>query len=601
MGEVNGAEVLVKALRREGIRQIFGLSGHGVTVLLEAIRNEPGMSFVSPRHEESAAHMADGWARATGEVGVCVSTVGPGAVNQAAGLAEAYADSIPVLAITANTQSFVSYPSLGFLEDMDNFNYYKPITKWNAVVHDRRRMAELVHRAFREARGGRPGPVHLDLPLDIMCRKGVEAELPEPAAYRALGRPRGDAAAIEQAVELLRGAQRPLLIAGGGVVTSDACGELQELAAALNLPITTTPMGAGCAPADESYFGDSGWLGGNPVMMALNSADVVVAVGCRFSAWLGIGRPPVMAGPPQQKIIHIDIDPAEIGKNVGVAIGIVGDAKSVLADMLTVVRGRGLKPLAIEGWKQQLVAVHKDYLAGLEPLLGGTQGPITQGRLAKEVGEFLSDKRPMFTVDGGSTLLWAFTYLQAREPRSRFFFAGGGHLGTGQPFANALKLSHPDRLVVNFCGDGGFGMTLQELDTAARHRLPVVNIVNNDGGWGMCKSGQFLLYGPSGCDGIDQDFGEVDYAAVARGFGCYGETVERVEDIKPAIERAIASGLPAVLDVRVEPVFHPNFGLMAAVLLQDCDFPPPQGMPPGAGGPGGPGGPAGPGGPPPTA
>src|SRR5512139_1536014 len=169
MNEWRGAEVLVKALKKEGVSKVFGISGHGITILLEAMRKEAGLDFVSPRHEESAAHMADGWARATGEIGVCVSTVGPGAVNQAAGLAEAYADSIPVLAITANIQSFISYPFVGALEDMDLFNFYRPITKWNAVAHDRGRVAELVHRAFREARSGRPGPVHLDIPVDILC------------------------------------------------------------------------------------------------------------------------------------------------------------------------------------------------------------------------------------------------------------------------------------------------------------------------------------------------------------------------------------------------------------------------------------------------
>ena len=339
MSRKTGAEVLVACLEKEGVRKVFGISGHGVTVLLEAMRREPGLDFISPRHEESAAHMADGWARATGGVGVCVSTVGPGAVNQAAGLAEAYADSIPVLAITANLQSFLSYPAVGFLEDMDTLNFYRPITKWNAVVHRRDRMAELVQRAFREARSGRPGPVHLDVPLDVLCQSGAAVELPGPEFYRPAGRLRGDAASIERAMELLEHAERPLLIAGGGVIASEAWEEFRALAKKLGIPATTSPMGAGCLAADGAgFFGDSGWLGGGAVIQALDMADVVLAVGCRFSAWLGMGRPPVMAGAPPQKIIHVDIDPREIGKNVGVAVGIVGDAKAVLADMLAVVR-----------------------------------------------------------------------------------------------------------------------------------------------------------------------------------------------------------------------------------------------------------------------
>ena len=581
MNEWRGADVLVKALRKEGVSKVFGISGHGITILLEAMRKEAGLDFVSPRHEESAAHMADGWARATGEIGVCVSTVGPGAVNQAAGLAEAYADSIPVLAITANIQSFISYPFVGALEDMDLLSYYRPITKWNAVVHDRSRVAELVRRAFREARSGRPGPVHLDIPVDILCEPGPAADLPDPETYRPTGRVRGDTKAIERAVQILQKAERPLLIAGGGVVASGAWAEFRTLAEALDVPATTTPMGSGClAPSGDGFFGDGGWLGGNAVIQALNGADVILAVGCRFSSWLGLGRPPIMVGAPQQKIIQVDVDPREIGKNVGVAVGIVGDAKTVLTDLLSAAGGVRRQSRDNDGWRQGLLKTYQEYMEGLKPMLGSTAGPITQARLAKEVGDYLADKKAMFTIDGGSTLLWAFSFIRAIEPRQRFFFAGGGHLGSGQPFANALKLAYPDRMVLNFCGDGGFGMTMQEMDTAMRHNLGVVNIINNDGGWGMCKAGQLFLYGGEACSGIDQDFGPVDYAVVARGFGCHGERVESVEEIRPALQRALDSGRPAVLDVRVQPVPHPMFGVMAAVVLQGCQMPPPAGPPP---------------------
>jgi thiamine pyrophosphate-dependent acetolactate synthase large subunit-like protein len=275
----------------------------------------------------------------------------------------------------------------------------------------------------------------------------------------------------------------------------------------------------------------------------------------------------------------VDIDPREIGKNIPVAVGIVGDAKAVLADMLDALGSAQRRPSAA-GWRDGLVGTYEGYLAGLEPMLGPPVGPMTQGRLAKEAGDYLADKKALFTIDGGSTLLWAFSYIRAFEPRQRFFFAGGGHLGTGQPIANALKLAQPERLVVNFCGDGGFGMTLPELDTAARHGLNVVNIINNDGGWGMCKAGQLFLYGGQACDRIDQDFVSVDYAAVARAFGCYGERVDVVEEVRPALERALSSGLPAVLDVKVQPVPHPMFGVMAAVVLQGCQMPAPAGGPP---------------------
>ncbi len=590
MAQLTGAEVLVKALKNEGVRHVFGISGHGIVALMEALRKEDNIDFVSPRHEENAAHMADGWARATGDIGVCCSTVGPGAVNLAVGLAEAHADNVPVLAITANNQSFRTYPFVGSLEDMDSLSFYRPVTKWNAVIHDWTRIPELVQRAFREALSGKPGPVHLDIPLDILCRQGDAADpsassgqvLPSPESYRPMGRVRGDPALIERAAQMLLDAERPLLLAGGGVIASQAWDEFRVLAETLGAAATTTSMGSGSLPVNRArFFGDGGWLGGDAVLQALREADVILAVGCRFSSLLGLGKPPIMVGPPQQKIIHVDIDPREIGKNLGVEVGIVGDAKAVLIDLLSTINERGQQGRADEQWLQSLVGTYEIFLRGLEPMLGGDSGPITQARLAREVGEYLADKDAMVTIDGGMTLHWAFTYIQAQQPRRRFFCAGGGHLGCGQPFANAFKLAFPDRPVVNFCGDGGFGLTLQELDTAVRHNLAVVNVINNDGGWGMCKAGQLALYGEKALDGIDQDFGPLDYAAIAKGFGCYSERVEAPSEIRPALERAFQSGKPAVLDVRVQLVPHPMFAILAAVVFQGCQLPLPGGPPPG--------------------
>jgi acetolactate synthase-1/2/3 large subunit len=583
MAEYTGAEVVVKALRNEGVRHVFGISGHGIVALMEALRKEEGIDFFSTRHEENAAHMADGWARATGQIGVCCSTVGSGAANLASGLYEAYADSSPVLAVTANVQSFLSYPFVGALEDMDSLSFYRPITKWNAAVHQWSRIPELVQRAFREALTGRPGPVHLDIPLDILLQKGEAGDLPIPENYRPMGRLRGDQGLIEKAARMLLNADRPLLVAGGGVMASEAWEEFQNLADTLGAAATTTPMGSGSISAQNPrFFGDGGWLGGNAVMQALQEADVIVAVGCHFSSWLGLGKPPVMPAQSRQKIVQIDIDPTQLGKKVGIEIGIAGDAKSVLADLLLALKEDGGKGKADERWVAGLVETYRQYLKGLEPMLGGDTGPITMARLAKETGEYLADKEAMVTIDGGMVFHWGFTYLHAYRPRHRFFFAGGGHLGCGQPFANALKLAFPERPVVNFCGDGAFGLTLQELDTAARHRLPVVHVINNDGGWGMCKAGQLALYGDKALEGIDQDFSAADYAEIARGFGCHGERVESPRDIKPALARAFKSGKPAVLDVKTQLTPHPMFGVMAQVVFQGIPLSMPGGPPPGA-------------------
>jgi len=392
---------------------------------------------------------------------------------------------------------------------------------------------------------------------------------------------RGDQDLIDRAARILLDAERPLLVAGGGVIASDACKEFQDLADALNAAATTTPMGSGSISARHPrFFGDGGWLGGNAVIQALHEADVIVAVGCRFSSWLGLGKPPVMLAQSRQKIVQIDIDPTQLGKTVPVEIGIVGDAKGILANVLLAVKEYGGTGKADVNWVEGLVATYRQYLKGLEPMLGGEAGPITMARLAKEVGEYLTDQEAMVTIDGGMVFHWGFTHVHACQPRRRFFFAGGGHLGCGQPFSNAFKLAFPGRPVVNFCGDGAFGLTLQELETAARHNLPVVHVINNDGGWGMCKAGQLALYGDKALEGIDQDFSSADYAKIAKGFGCYGERVEHPGDIRPALKRAFESERPAVLDVITQPVPHPMFAIMAQVVFHGVPLSMPGGPPP---------------------
>jgi thiamine pyrophosphate-dependent acetolactate synthase large subunit-like protein len=581
MAEYTGAEILVKTLKREGVRYVFGISGHGIIALTEALRIEDGIDFISTRHEENAAHMADGWARATGRIGVCCSTVGSGAANLVSGLYEAYADSSPVLAITASVQSHISYPFVGALEDLDSVSLYRPITKWNATIHQWSRIPELVQCALREALTGRPGPVHLDIPLDILLRKGEAADFATPESYRPSGRSRGDQELTDRAARMLLEAEKPLLVAGGGVIASEAWMEFQSLADSLGAAATCTPMGSGSVSSqDARFFGDGGWLGGNAVIKALQEADVILAVGCHFTSWLGLGKPPVMRPRPQQKIIHIDIDPTELGKKVALDVGIAGDAKAVLSDLLLAVKKHGGKSRVDGAWVGGLVETYRQYWNSLEPMLGGDRGPITMGRLAKDVGEYLAQKEAMVTIDGGMVFHWAFTYLNACGPRHRFFFAGGGHLGSGHPYANAFKLAFPNRPVLNFCGDGAFGLTLQELDTAVRHRLPVVHVINNDGGWGMCKAGAWALYGEKANDGIDQDFSSADYAEIAKGFGCYGERVENPRDIKPALDRAFNSGKPAVLDVKTQLVPHPMFGVMAQVVFQGVPLSIPGGPPP---------------------
>jgi acetolactate synthase-1/2/3 large subunit len=491
--ELTCGEVLAKSLKKEDIKFVFGVPGGQLFPFIEAVSREEGMEVITTRHEENAAHMADAVSRLTGTIGVCFGTTGPGATNMLPGVAAAYADSIPLLAITPNNQTFCTYPFIGSLQDGDHKNLYSPITKWNAVVQDWIRIPELVHTAFRLALSGRPGPVHLDIPADIMFRKGTLEAFPGPESYRAYGRPHADQDLVEKAFKMLLGAQRPLLLAGGGVVRSEAWEEFFQLVKVTGIPATTTPMGAGCVPADfEGFFGASGWLGGNAVIKALQEADVVLAIGCRFSTWVGYGRPPIMGG-AKQRIIHVDIDSERIGQNTDVALGIMADAKAFLQDMLEIHRAEKQVFKLDPKWPKELVKAFKAYMEQAFGIAKTPSEPMNQATVSKEVAEFM-DEDAIVTFDGGQTMEWSGTFVRIRHPRQKLFTPGMGHLGFGQPFANAAKLCHPERQVINIAGDGGFGCTLQELETAVRYNLNVINVISDDRAWGMIKGGQMALY-----------------------------------------------------------------------------------------------------------
>ena len=573
--ETNGGEEIVRALKNEGTRVVFGMSGHGLVSFLEAIRKEESMKFINVRHEENAVHMADAWARGSGGVGICATTVGPGAAAAVPGIAAAWADGIPVVLITSNNPQSISYPFRGALEDLDSLSLFRPITKWNAVVTDHARIPELINRAYREALMGSPGPVHLDIPLDVWWQSRPASILSAPARSRALGRIKGDPHQIQKGFKLLMEAQRPLLIAGGGVIAGEAWDEFEKIATTLKIPATTTPMGNGSISAgNSSFIGGSGWLGGDAVMRAFKEADVILAVGCRFTNWLGFGGPPIMAGPSAQKIIHVDIDPQQIGKNVDVEIGLVSDAKAFLTDMLVLNREQGKRVNWSERWLQGLKSDHEAYLRKLEPMASPDARPISPAFLSKEIAAVI-DEDALVCFDGGMAMMWSHTYLGSHQPRTRFFNAGMGQLGFGHPFANSLKMAYPARQVVNITGDGAFGFTLQELETAQRHGLNVVHVIHNDRAWGMCKFGQEVLFGTA--ERTDQILGDTDWTRIAEGFGCFGEKVEDPGEIKPALARAFRSGKPAVLDVRIQFIPHPAFQLMPAVVFQDCAVPaPPQ-------------------------
>lgn len=561
MPRLTGGEALLRALTPERIPFVFGVVGGKLGPFLQAVSRDPSIRYVGTRHEGAAAMMASAVAAASGRLGVVVGECGSGGGNLVPGIAIANANNLPLLAITSNNQHFMSYPGRGMFAEMDTQAVFKPITKWNTAIHDGRRVPELARWALREALTGRPGAVHLDIPQDVL-RGSFDYDEREfnadPASYRMTARVAPLAAQISAAVEMLATAQRPLLIAGGGVTLSGATDQFRMLGAALNAATIATQMGNGNVSAADSRHIGLGWvLGGDAVHRACAEADVVLAIGCRFSSWMWNERGPLVAH--GARLIHIDIDPAIIGKHVPVAVGMCADAKLALEALLVHLQPRMPTPPPRE-WLGELRKSYGEYRDRLRLLADQQSAVMHPATLAQEFASFLPDDA-LVTFDGGHTTFWSNDFAPAAAPRTRFNEPGMSQLGFGLPWALTLKLLHPQCPVFNVTGDGAFGFTAQELDTARRYELPIINVIHNNAAWGIIK----FAYNKAGFD-AGTNLTDTDYAAIARGYGGYGEIVTQAAEIKPALKRAVESGLPAVIDCRVSFEPHPgmpHFGRMS--------------------------------------
>ncbi|MGQ9475492.1 MAG: thiamine pyrophosphate-binding protein [Actinomycetota bacterium] len=572
MAGVTGGELLVKALLEEGVRYVFGIPGGQLTTFLDAIHRvgKPrGMEFVMTRHEAAAASMADAYCRVTGEVGVCCGTVGPGALNLAAGVAAAYNDGIPMVVITPQVHSNRCYPFKGSQQQLDQLGFFRPITKWNALVHCWERIPEMVQWAFRVATSGRPGPVHLDICVDTLfqVREEEGVRLASPERYRPLVQPEGDEEALERAAKLLAGAERPLLHAGGGVLRSGAWEEVRELAEYLQMPVTTSVSARGILPEDHSLLLLPKGAG---AIYAESTADVVLCVGCTMAELEYWGKPPLWGDPDAQKLIHLDIDPEIIGLNREVDVAVVGDARRSLRKLLEIVRGlTGPSPERITN--TQYRQAEKEALAAVEEVARSEAKPIHPARLVREAVEFFG-REAIVAVDGGNMGLWAVNGVRVFRPRSFLWSTDMGMLGTGLPFALGAKLAFPDRPVYVLHGDGAFMLNNHEVETAVRYNLPVVDIIGNDRAWGMIKGAQHAAFGDRY---IGVDFSDTRYDRLAESMGAFGVRVEDPSDIRPALEEAVNSGRPAVIDavidcqVNLEP---PLFQIYLEVALMGCDL-----------------------------
>ncbi|KKM11734.1 acetolactate synthase catalytic subunit [Clostridiales bacterium PH28_bin88] len=534
---LTGAEILVKALECEGVDTVFGYPGGQVLPLYDELYRSPQIRHILTRHEQGAAHAADAYARTTGKPGVCIATSGPGATNLVTGIANAYMDSVPMVAITGQ----VPLPMVGrdSFQEADITGITLPITKYAYLVKDVKDLAMTIREAFYLATTGRPGPVVIDLPKDVTVTKSTfnyPSKLHLPG-YRIPYN--GNEAKIKQVARALAAANRPVIVAGGGVITSGAHGELLQLVEKTGIPVSTTLMGKGAFPENHPLsLGMPGMHGTAYANYAISSCDLLVALGMRFDDRV-TGRTDTFA--PKAKIVHVDIDAAEIGKNVMVDIPIVGDVRHVLRELLSIIEEKDYSP-----WRDRVYKWRREY-----PLKYEQNGDTLKPQYVIDQIYEVTGGDAFITTDVGQHQMWAAQYYRCHRPRSFVTSGGLGTMGFGLPAAIGVQVAHPDAVVFDIAGDGSLQMTAQELATAVQYRLPVNVAIMNNQYLGMVRQWQELFFGKR-YSHTDLSAGGPDFVKLAEAYGARGLRVTRPEDVRPALEEAIRTPEPFVLDFVVE-------------------------------------------------
>jgi acetolactate synthase-1/2/3 large subunit len=532
MATLGGGELVVKALKQEGIDVIFSLNGGHIAPIYDACLDEK-VRIIDVRHEEAAGHMAHAYSRITGKIGVAAVSAGPGVTNIVTAVANAYQAGSPLLVIGGKAP--LKQFELGALQDIPQVEIMAPITKWSRTILETARIPEYLSIAFRQAVSGRPGPVYVEIPTDILRARTEFSDSAMPTNYRTGARAQGDPVAVAKAIELLQKAKRPLVVAGSGVVWSGASEELRRFVDSTGFPVLTTSVAKGCVPSSHPQHFPAARSA------AMSQADVILIVGTRFNFVMGYGRPPRLAR--DVKVIQVDIDPSEIGRNRPVDIGIVGDAKMVLQQLADTAGGD------ITEWLTVLRAKNTDAEQRLEPSSKSDARPIHPLRLCREVQACLDDST-VVVADGGDIFSFARVAIQVNRPGHWLEPGAFGCLGVGVPFAIAAKVAGPEKRVICITGDGAFGLTGMEMDTAVRHKLPIVVVISNNAAWGIERTSQIEDFGPDRI--IGTELNPSRYDLLVQALGGYGELVEDPDQIRPALLRAFASGLPACLNVMTD-------------------------------------------------
>ena len=531
--ELRGGEILVKALQAENVKFIWGYPGGAVLHIYDAFFKQDTIQHVLVRHEQAAVHAADGYARATGDVGVALVTSGPGLTNAVTGIATAYMDSIPMVIISGQVPTAAI--GLDAFQECDTVGITRPIVKHNFLVKDARDMAEVMKKAFHIARSGRPGPVVVDIPKDVSFNKVPYNGYPETVEMRSYNPVRkGHSGQIRKALQLLMAAKRPYIYTGGGVLLSNASAELRHLVDMLGYPVTNTLMGLGAYPAtDPKFLGMLGMHGTWEANNAMQHCDVLLAVGARFDDRV-IGNPKHFAQ-NERKIIHIDIDPSSISKRVKVDVPIVGDVKDVLTELIAMLKESGLKPdnhalgswwSTIDGWRQRdCMKYDSDNTEVIKPQ-----------KVIETLYDMTKDADAYITSDVGQHQMWAAQYYKFDEPRRWINSGGLGTMGVGIPYAMGIKLAKPESEVFCVTGEGSVQMCIQELSTCLQYNTPIKILSLNNRYLGMVRQWQQIEY--SGRYSHSYRDALPDFVKLAEAYGHVGMLIERPEDVEPALREA---------------------------------------------------------------
>ncbi len=529
---LSGSEIVIECLKEQGVDTVFGYPGGTIlNIYDELYKHSNEIRHILTSHEQGAAHAADGYARATGRVGVCMATSGPGATNLVTGIATAYMDSVPLVAFTCNVG--VNLLGRDSFQEVDITGITMPITKYSCLVKDVKSLAPTIRRAFRIAKSGRPGPVLVDITKDVTAAKCdytpvVPEEIPrkiESIRYKDL----------EEAAALIAKAKKPMIFVGGGAVASGAADEVRELAHRIDAPVADTLMGKGVFPGtDPLYMGMLGMHGTKTANNTAANCDLLIALGCRFSD-RDTGNTRAFAH--QAKIIHMDIDEAEIDKNVICDCSVVGDLKESLIRLL-----QKVQPAKHEEWIRWMNTYRSEHPLKYDHSV--VTGPYVIEELYK-----LTDGDAIITTDVGQHQMWTAQYYKYKEPRQLLTSGGLGTMGYGLGAAIGAKTAFPDRTVVNIGGDGCFRMNLVEVISAVRNKINVIEIVMDNEVLGMVRQWQHLFYGERYSNTVLDD--GIDYVKIAEGMGALGLRITKLEDVDEVLKTALNAGRPVVIDCRI--------------------------------------------------